>query len=154
MAFLVTVRQLIEARCLAGWITSGTTLRTPVALESAEKTTGLLIKSDGSATIPGAPTTAAWIRCTLRVGDGQQRDLNATPRVSQSARIYLDCFAPLESGGRAVVDPLVDLLIPIFDRKQFTPVFCEASTVSERGQDGDWWWAQVITRCRLDRFST
>ena len=159
MSFIESIREAIESRLIANWIASGTTLRTPIAFETVDKALGLITTSDGGTVIQKPPNDAPWMRCTIRHGAGEQKDLVSPARVRQLGRIYLDVFAPLAppatgAPARATVDTLVDLAVLIFDRQTFGGVMCRAAAAEERGQDKQWWWSQVTVPFRVERLSS
>ena len=108
----------IEARFLSNWTAAAPTLRTPVRFGDARV---WLTRTDGTLSLteqPSPQTVATWVWLNVQFGAGRQASLQPDPIVRVQGLIHCSIFTT-KGKGRGALTEAADLIVPIFERRQF-----------------------------------
>lgn len=106
----------IETRLQANWTADSTTLRTPVRFGDARV---WLTRVDGASSRLEAPVGSEWLWLNTKFGGGRQASINPDPIVRVQGLVNVSIFTP-KGKGRGKLTEYADLVVPIFERKQFS----------------------------------
>ena len=124
----------IEARFLSNWTAAAPTLRTPVRFGDSRT---WLVRTDATLSLQAPTPNAEWVWLNVQFGAGRQASLEPNPIVRVVGLINCSIFTP-KGKGRGALTTLADLIVPIFERRQFAGLSVYERQIAGPIPDAQW----------------